>query len=456
MDQLTLSQVASWVGETNNLDAIIKDVVIDSRQATEGSLFVALTGELTDGHNYVEQVLDNGGFALVRKGFTDDSRCVTVTDPLTALQIIAQRYLARLAIPVVAVTGSNGKTTTKDLIAGVLSRGYKVHKTQGNFNNEIGLPLTLLDLDTSDDLVVVEMGMRGKGQITELTRIAPPDIGVITNIGPVHLELLGSQENIANAKGELLAGLKRTGTAILNGDDPLVRSQAPKAPGKVVYVGTKDNAQLRALDVMVTDQGHTRFKVTYQGKEYPVRLNVPGLHNVTNALLAIAVGLEMKLDIEQCIAGLLSVEMSSMRMEVISGNPEITIVNDAYNASPASVTAALHTLASMAPKERRVAILGDMLELGALSQSAHREIGNVAAHICDRLIYVGQFAADFSQGANQAGFPQDSLVLCKKNTDAAQILFDVVRPEDTVLVKASRGVALEVVVEGLQRGRGFK
>ncbi|HHY10789.1 MAG TPA: UDP-N-acetylmuramoyl-tripeptide--D-alanyl-D-alanine ligase, partial [Firmicutes bacterium] len=300
MEALTLSEIAKLTGGEANGAGTVGHVTIDSRLAKPGSLFVALPGEKVDGHQFVGEVLSQGGFALVKKGAHPGPGIVEVEDPLVGLQKLAKAYLKRFNIPVIAVTGSNGKTSTKDMIAQVLRARYVVHSTLGNYNNEIGVPLTVLSLKDHHEVLVVEMGMRGLGEIEHLTKICPPDLGVITNIGPVHLELLGSMGNIAQAKGELLEALGPEGTAVLNGDDPSVRGQARSFRGKTIYYGLDVANHLIASSINPDAAGHASFQVSFEeGQAVQLRLAVPGVHNVWNACAALAVGLELGIPLEK-------------------------------------------------------------------------------------------------------------------------------------------------------------
>ncbi len=451
MRSLSFSQVASFLHTECSSQELMKRVIIDSREASAGTLFFALPGEHTDGHQFVEDVLKQGGFAVVKTGYGSGDRVIEVADPLEGLQRLAKQYLALFSVPVVAVTGSNGKTTTKDMIAAILSEKWSVHKTQGNFNNEIGLPLTVLGLDESHQILILEMGMRGLGQIFQLTQIAPPDIAVITNIGPVHLELLKTQKNIQHAKGEILTGLKPNGMAVLNGDDPLVRELGENSEHLVLYYGMRQACGLYASDIILDSLGRASFTCHYQQRTLPVSLPIPGVHNINNALAAMGVGLRFGLSIDQCIKGLRSVIVSKMRMQLTEGQKKIRIINDVYNASPASMKAALDTLSSIETGKRRIAILGDMRELGELTQQAHIDIGNYAARKCDHLVCIGQYRNYLQEGARLAGFCDSNIGVYECIEDFLDQIWQHIEPKDLVLIKASRGVALERVVDVLER-----
>ncbi len=451
MRPITLKQIANYLGEISSNDQLVYKVIIDSRQAQQNSLFFALEGENVDGHQYVTDVLDMDGFAVVKRGFGSGERIIEVDDPILALQQLARCYLEQFDIPVIGVTGSNGKTTTKDLIAGVLSTHWRVHKTEGNFNNELGLPLTVLSLEPFHQAIVLEMGMRGLGQIRQLTSIAPLDVAVITNIGPVHMELLGSLERIAQAKGEILGGLKPNGLAVLNGDDPLIQKQMSGVSIPVLYYGKGVNNELRPIKERIGEDGHVQYTCLWRGQHTEVVLPIPGLHNVYNSLAAIGIGLTYGLTLAQCAEQLKNVSVSKMRMEIVNGRDGIRLINDAYNASPVSMRAALETIAVMECANRRVAILGDMLELGEISVQAHQEMGAYAAARFDQLIFVGRHSKDFLQGASALGVSSADIGVYLTVEELIINIDRHVQPEDLVLVKASRAVALERVVEALER-----
>jgi UDP-N-acetylmuramoyl-tripeptide--D-alanyl-D-alanine ligase len=369
---------------------------------------------------------------------------IEVADPLTGLQNLARGYLSSFDLPVIAVTGSNGKTTTKDMISRVLQERFAVQRSIGNYNNEIGLPLTVLGLEEGHEALVVEMGMRGLGQIAALAKICPPQVGVITNVGPVHLELLGSMENIASAKGELLEALPRSGLAVLNGDDPLVRRLAGRTQAEVVFYGRAPGNDLQISGVVSDNQGRVAFYAEGLGVSGEVALNIPGIHNAWNAAAALAVGLKFGVPFVQCRRALQDISLSAMRLEAVCTPSGAVILNDAYNASPASMRSALDTLAAMECLGRKIAILGDMLELGRISEQAHVEIGAYAAERCDNLFFVGRWAESYRRGAGRGevfAAPDDFLRSLPQ-----------VRSGDLVLVKASRGLRLERVVERLEKG----
>ncbi|HHW73187.1 MAG TPA: UDP-N-acetylmuramoyl-tripeptide--D-alanyl-D-alanine ligase [Firmicutes bacterium] len=444
MRRLSLAQVAELMNGRVRGSGEVDNVVIDSRKARAGSLFFALPGERVDGHQFVGDVLAMGGCAVVREGAADQPGVVEVADPLLALQDLAQNYLATYRVPVVAVTGSNGKTTTKDMIAQVLRCRYSVHATEGNMNNEIGVPLTVLGLEEHHEVLVVEMGMRGLGQIRRLAEICPPNLGIITNIGPVHLEILGGISNVAQAKGELLEAMDSSGTAVLNGDDPTVRGQARSFSGRIVYYGLDAANELVAKGIRLDGEGHPSCLVSCGGEEVALRLAVPGVHNVWNALAALAVGLQFGVSLRDGASALETLTLSAMRLEVRRSPSGVVVVNDSYNASPASMKGALDTLAHMYCSGERVAILGTMLELGEISEQAHFEVGRHAGECAQRLFFVGEFAEVMRQGAGRG----------EVYATVEEFLAELPGFEDgdLVLVKASRGLHFERIADQLLKG----
>lgn len=444
MRALSLAQIAEYTRGKAIGSGVVDNVVIDSRDAQAGSLFIALPGERFDGHEFVSDVLALGGFAMVKQGRFEGPGVIEVSDPLKALQDLAQAYLRQYPVPVVAITGSNGKTSTKDMIAQVLRTKYKLHATEGNLNNEIGVPLTVLGLNEEHQILVAEMGMRGLGQIARLAEICPPNYGVITNIGPVHLEALGGMGNVAQAKGELLGAMDESGVAVLNGDDPSVRGQARSFKGDVLYYGLDVSNQLVARGIKLDAEGRPSCSVSHDDIEVKLSLAVPGVHNVWNALAALAVGLQFDVSLEQGAKVLEELAISAMRLEVRRSSEGVIVVNDSYNASPASMKGALDTLAHMYCSGERAAILGTMLELGELTEEAHLEVGRHAGESATRLIFIGEQAETMQQGAGRGEIYSDIDDFLKDSPKFEE--------GDLVLVKASRGLQFERIVEELLKG----
>ena len=364
-----------------------------------------------------------------------------------AFHRLAADHRSRFPIPVVAVTGSNGKTTTKELVAQLLGARWRTLRSPGNFNNEVGLPLTLLDLGPEFEVLVVEMGMRGRGEIARLCQLARPTAGIVTNVGVSHLELLGSQEAIAAAKAELVEALPSDGLAVLNGDDPWVRAMAGQTRARVVTYGL-EQGEVTARDLELGADG-ARFQLVWEGRQAPVQLPLLGRHNVLNALAAAACALGLGMELAAVADALGRVQAPKLRLERVAVR-DFTVLNDAYNASPASMAAALEVLAQVAPG-RKGAVLGDMLELGPVTEAEHLAVGRRAAQVgLAYLVIVGEQAERIAQGAREGGLPPEAIHVTPGWERAAQVLERLAQEGDTVLVKASRGLGLERVVQWLQ------
>lgn len=436
-------------------DLRVAGVSTDSRSIKPGELFFALRGERFDGHDFVGAALARGAVGAVvarvpaNVAGAREFCLISVPDPLSALQQWAKTYRAQFDLVAVGVTGSTGKTTTKEMVARVLGLRWQTLATPGNFNNEIGLPLTLCQLGPEHGALVVEMGMRGRGEIAFLCSLAQPNSGVITNVGPAHLERLGSLENIAAAKGELLASLAPGSLAVLNYDDPYCRRLGEKSHCTVRYYGFDPGAQVRAREVRPTPQGYA-CTVLFEGE--PVALHLPlwGRHNVANALAALTLGFYLGLAPQAMVQTLAEMRAGGMRLEAIPGPRGSLVLNDAYNANPASTKAALTVLAERRP-ERAVAVLGDMLELGTYAGPAHREVGEMAAALkIDLLVTIGSLAAEAARAAVAAGMPAHRVHVFATKEEALPFLRENLRAGDLVLVKASRALALEHLVAALQ------
>lgn len=433
--------------------AIFENVSTDTRNIQAGDLFIALVGERFDAHDFIDKAIAGGAKGLVVSKPVGvgmwHGAVIVVRDTLKALQDLAGLNRQKFGGLVIGVTGSNGKTTTKDMLFSVLQQKYKTLKTEGNFNNHIGLPLTLLKLDQSFGAAVLEMGMRGLGEIDLLAGITKPEGAIITNIGETHVERLGSVETIAKAKGEILDHVDSTGFAVLNGDDVFVRQQAFRCRGKLIFYGTGQDASVYATNILARDGRTISFTLNSPCGQIDINLPVPGKHNVLNALAASAVGLEAGIVLEQIKNGLETVSFTGMRIEIIEGS-EITVINDAYNASPASVKAALGILSDMGSGRRKVAILGDMYELGHRTKAGHREVGmEAAAKKVDVLVTVGKLASEIALGATLSDEPPAEIVTFNNNEEIKKYLKKIIFPGDVVLVKGSRGMKLEEVVAGL-------
>ncbi|MCL6471646.1 MAG: UDP-N-acetylmuramoyl-tripeptide--D-alanyl-D-alanine ligase [Firmicutes bacterium] len=437
----------------------VTGISVDSRAISSGYLFVPLKGT-TDGHAYITDALKKGasGF-LVESNANEKEKLVKlsrsqfvieVRNTLKALQSIAAYYRTKLSAKVIGITGSTGKTTTKDMLNCILSKKARVVCTEKNFNNELGVPLTILRADQNTEVLIIEMAMRGRGQIKELAEIARPNIGVITNIGQAHIEILGSEKEIAAAKAELIECIPRDGVAVLNADDLWTENIASVACSKIITFGIADG-DIRGTEIDVDELGRPTFRLHF-GREpaYVVRLSIPGKHNVYNALAVAAVALEMGYSIDDIRVGLSGCRPSAMRMEIFATDDNVLILNDTYNANPISMQAALSTLIDISTAGRHIAVLGDMLELGHISNEAHKEIGEMVASLgVDVLIAVGNESRVMAESATKAGMSAKSIITCLDSGTAARILKQLITPGDVVLVKGSRGVGLEVVVKEL-------
>ena len=455
MPKFTTEEIARATGASvsGGSGTTFADVTTDTRTIEKGALFIALKGERFNGEDFLQKAQEAGAAGVLvsdgcgkekTEGLTIPVLCVS--DTLKAYQQIAHAHREKFSLPVVAITGSNGKTTTKDLTASVLGASFPVLRTEANFNNEIGLPKTLLGLRDEHRAAVVEIGMRGLGQIEALAPIAAPTVGVVTNVGETHIELLGSIENIAKAKSEMVEALSKGGTAVLNADDFRVLAMREKAKEgvSVVTFGESEGADVRGTEI-VQDGMESRFIATFpNGKKQSYRLPLPGRHNISNALAALAVGYALGLAPEALAAGLEAPAMSGARF-ACEKRGDITIINDAYNASPLSMSAAIRTMKEIA-KGRRVAVLGDMLELGEVAKEAHRRVGEeLAKSGAAVLVTRGSLGEEIAAGAEAAGMTE--VYCCASHEEAAAKLKEILRPGDTVLFKGSHGMQMDKIIE---------
>ncbi|GAB6100368.1 UDP-N-acetylmuramoyl-tripeptide--D-alanyl-D-alanine ligase [Halanaerocella petrolearia] len=455
MKSLSANEIVTAVtgDSTSNLEFTIDRVSTDTRTLESGALFIALVGDNFDGHNFVADAFAKGAkVAIVSQAVEVDGPLIVVEDTQQALQDLAAYYRSQFSLPVVAVTGSTGKTTTKDMIAAVLQEEYQTLKTQGNYNNEIGLPLTLFQLEEKHQALVVEMGMRGLGQIRDLAQIAQPDIGVVTNVGVSHIELLGSQEKIAQAKGELIEFLDQDGVAILNSDDQYVSQMDELTAAQLITYGLEEGSQLQAINIETLGEEGVSFEVVNNETQesIQVKLPIPGRYNVYNALAAIAVGLALDLELSVIKEGLSNLKLTKMRNQIVTTDCGLEIINDTYNANPTSMQAAINTLDEIAV-DRKIAILGDMLELGEVAKEEHRKIGKLIANKgLDFLFATGELGSEIAQGAIVAGMDKQKVFHFTDREELKDKLLTLVESGDTILVKASRGMKLEEFVDLLQ------
>lgn len=450
MIEVTLKQIHEWIDceiDEQFLNQSIAGVTIDSRQIDSEMLFIPFKGDNVDGHKFVKQALNDGaGASFYQKGETIDETIggpiIWVDDTLSALQQLAQAYLRFVNPQVIAVTGSNGKTTTKDMIESVLKPQFKVKKTLGNYNNEIGMPLTILQLDHDTEISILEMGMSGFHEIELLSKIAEPDIAVITNIGESHMQDLGSREGIAQAKFEITLGLKKEGLFIYDGDEPLLKPHVEQLKNvKLTSIGLNSgNTYVCEIDDFATEG--IAFSIN-ESEQYV--LPILGTHNMKNAAIAIAVGKRLNLDYETIYHNLKQVRLTGMRMEQHVTDEGLVVINDAYNASPTSMKAAIDTLGNMTG--RKILVLGDVLELGQDSKKMHQEVGNYLANKgIDVLLTYGTEASYI----NEAG--QNLVTQAVHYNDKSQLINKIkeeVQQDDKILIKGSRGMKLEDVVDAL-------
>jgi UDP-N-acetylmuramoyl-tripeptide--D-alanyl-D-alanine ligase len=447
---------------------VITEAVIDSRQAIPGSLFVALPGDQVDGHDFVGEAFQrSANFALVDKDLSAsysvlDLRegiqpsaleqlelpcCLLVADSLKAMQEIAYYWRRKLDVKVIGITGSVGKTTTKEMITEIISRRYPTLKNEGNYNNEIGLPMTILGLSEGHRRAVLEMGFYVPGEIKFLCDIAQPYIGVITNIGTVHAERAGSQETIAEGKAELVQCLPPDGFAILNYDDPLVREMAGQTTAQVLFYGLNDKADVWADQLEGLGLEGIRFRLHYRNETIHLRVPLLGQHSVHTALSAAAVGLVEGLGWQEIVSGLRFGHMQ-LRLVAIRTASGALMLDDTYNASPQSTLAALNLLDEL--EGRRVAVIGDMLELGNYERKGHEKVGIRAAEVADEIITIGQKARMVAKAARDAGFPQEMITEVESTQDAIELMKEKLTRDDVVLIKGSRGMHMDNIVPSLE------
>ncbi|MEA3466210.1 MAG: UDP-N-acetylmuramoyl-tripeptide--D-alanyl-D-alanine ligase [Thermodesulfobacteriota bacterium] len=433
-------------------DAAVSGISTDSRTLRPGDLFVPLHGPHYDGHDYLRQAVEHGAAACLSEEVVGGLSVpvIQVVDALQSLGEIAAHIRTNFAGPVFAITGTTGKTSTKEMLASILAEDKAGLKTEGNFNNLIGLPLTLSRLDSNHHWMVLELGMSHPGEIARLAQIAQPQVAVITNVGAGHLSGVGNISGVSHAKGELFDSLKSGTTAIVNNDDPWVAALPLPMGAERITFGIEHDADVSAMDI--SSGRHTSFTLLIAGGRYAVELPLPGRHQIYNALAAAAATYSIGVDIEHIVAGLSQVKMAAARLEVRELASGVTILDDSYNANPQSMQAALTALGDWPCQGRRIAVLADMLELGEAAEVCHREIGEIAAQKVDRLIAMGEWADVMIQGV--AGISAEAVACagevstsCRSHAEIGRWLRDNLQRDDCVLIKGSRGMHMEKVIQ---------
>lgn len=449
----SLSEIAGAVGgRLVGDDTVAKAVSTDSRSVEPGDLFVALRGERADGHDFVPAALARGAAAAVVHRTDVDGTVIRVADTGRALLDLAADERRRLPdIRVIGVTGANGKTSTKDLAAAVMSTRFRTHASPGSFNNEIGLPMTLLGVQPATEVLVAEMGARRRGDVALLCEVARPDVVVVTNMGVAHMEIFGSWDAIVRAGAEPIEGLGSDGVAILNEDDPVVRAYRGRTRARVVTFGVDSAADVRAVEVSLDDEGRASFALEVDGDRERVELAVAGEHMVPNALAAAACGVQLGLSAAECAAALKGARIAAWRMETFTTRDGVVVLNDAYNANPESMAAGLKTARRIARRGRLAVVLGHMAELGPIALEEHEKVGELVVRIgVDRLITVGEPARAIARAAIREGQMPDDVVSCGDVVEAARDVRSWARSGDVVLLKGSRVVGLERAAEELR------
>ena len=453
MIKRTLAEIAAMVkGQIHDSvrDVIVVGVTNDTRKITDANLFVPLQGEKSNGHDHVLQAFEQGASASFwehnQPNPPEGAALIFVEDSLQALQQLAKAYLNELEAKVIGITGSNGKTTTKDMTASILGTKYRVHKTSGNYNNHIGLPLTVLSAPENTEMLILEMGMSSRGEISLLSRIGQPDAAIITNIGESHLLDLGSREGIADAKMEIVEGLKPEGVLIYNGDEPLLINRIGEVESRKISFGRSITNDYYPADIQ-PGQDEMNFTIEKEGM-HSFQLPVLGTHNVLNSLAAIAVGREMGISYEEIARGLRELKLTNMRMEVSFGVNGEKIINDAYNASPTSMKAAIELVKGMTDATKKILVLGDMLELGPEEAEYHYKMGELITDEIDYVLAYGNLSVNLAEGA-KANLGPERVFHFEDKEKLVHKLKELTEPHALVLVKASRGMRLEEVVKAL-------
>ncbi len=457
---LDIAKIVSGVLISGDQKELLTSVSIDSRSINKGDVFIPIVGDKFDGHDYIDDAMSNGAAGFFTEIWDEKIKriaanydgpvAIKIDDSIKALQYLASNNISKLSSKVVGITGSTGKTSTKNMISSILGRSRKIVSTPMNFNNEIGLPLSILGCDSETELFVLEMGMRGSGQIEELVNIAGPDIGLITNIGDSHVGVLGSQEDIAKAKSELIKALPIEGFAVLNADDPWTPVLIDGTEAKVITFGRVPAADYCATNIHLDNEARPNFLVHTPVGKISIQLSVPGQHAVQNALAAIAVAGCFGIETEEIEKGLREMPIDLMRMNIAAKSNGVIVINDTYNANPTSMEAALKTAAAFNSKGKRIAVLGDMAELGEGSGEAHYEVGRKAATLgIDILVTVGDAARNMKRGAIDGGLSKKDIHYYLDKEEAIKFLRENLEADDLVLVKASRCMEFEQIVKNI-------
>ncbi|CAI8849620.1 MULTISPECIES: UDP-N-acetylmuramoyl-tripeptide--D-alanyl-D-alanine ligase [Bacillus] len=458
MMKRTLKQVEQMVMGAGLAEKYVNETVqgvsIDTRKITTGNLYIPIQGDRFDGHSFVEKAIENGAVAtLWKKNMKNppvNIPVIFVEDTLEALQTLAKSYRDQLDVKVIGVTGSNGKTSTKDIVTSLLATKFKVQKTEGNFNNHIGLPLTILSLEENTEMAVLEMGMSGRGEIEFLSKLARPNAAIITNIGEAHLLDLGSRDAIAEAKLEIVTGLQDGGVFVYNGDEPLLTNRVPSMNLAAETITFGDARANNYYPTSVTLQATGTYFKMNQDENVAFYLPVLGKHNVYNTLASMAIAKYFGVTWEEMKRGLVTLQMTGMRMEIVKTENGLTIINDAYNASPTAMEAAFHLMNGLDGFSKKIVVLGDMLELGNQEVQFHYEVGKLIDPA--RISYVftyGRLGAQIAEGA-KINFPNERVKAYDNKEELVKNLQAVVDVKDVVLVKASRGMKLEEVITMLK------
>ncbi|WP_439743770.1 UDP-N-acetylmuramoyl-tripeptide--D-alanyl-D-alanine ligase [Bacillus pseudomycoides] len=458
MMKRTLKQVEQMVMGAGLAEKYVNETVqgvsIDTRKITTGNLYIPIQGDRFDGHSFVEKAIENGAVATLWKKNVQNPPVnipvIFVEDTLEALQTLAKSYRDQLDVKVIGVTGSDGKTSTKDIVTSLLATKFKVQKTEGNFNNHIGLPLTILSLEENTEMAVLEMGMSGRGEIEFLSKLARPNAAIITNIGEAHLMDLGSRDAIAEAKLEIVTGLQDGGVFVYNGDEPLLTNRVPSMNLAAETITFGDARANNYYPTSVTLQATGTYFKMNQDENVAFYLPVLGKHNVYNTLASMAIAKYFGVTWEEMKQGLVTLQMTGMRMEIVKTENGLTIINDAYNASPTAMEAAFHLMNGLDGFSKKIVVLGDMLELGNQEVQFHYEVGKLIDPA--RISYVftyGRLGAQIAEGA-KINFPNERVKAYDNKEELVKNLQAIVDVKDVVLVKASRGMKLEEVITMLK------